>query len=1035
MTAERWQQIKAIFDSAVECDPAARAEFLRQRCGSDRELQREVESLLASDAASTNILRSPIMGATDMLAPPVHAATLLLKDRYEVERELGRGGMSVVYLARDRQLLAKRVVVKVLLDETSQDPWIRQKFQQEMEAMARIDHPGVVGVLDTGLTAEGQRFLVMQYIDGVTLRSAIEPGGMNFVRAAGVIHQIGQALAAAHEKGVWHRDLKPENIMLQRLGGEDHVKLIDFGIAGIQNSQFTGEKTKVAGSLSYMAPEQFAGSPCAASDTYALGVVAYEILTGKQPFPSSSLEHLVKERQTQCEPARQRRPELSEAAERSIRQAMSFRPEDRQTTVREFSEELYHALTGTVGVRETTRKASPSGTVEIAHVLFTDLVGYSLLPMDQQKKYLAELQEIVRDAPQFRAAEAAGDIISLPTGDGMALAFFGDPTASAQCALEVAAALKGKPHLKLRMGIHGGPVYRMADVNANANLAGGGINMAQRVMDCGDAGHILLSKSTADVLLQFSQWAPYLTDLGECTVKHGVKIHLCSLATPELGNRERPRKLGAVAKPRAKTPMVAVLAVLVAAAAAGAFWLGRGGRSFQPGQDKPSIAVLPFLDLSPEKDQAYFSDGVAEELLNALSKIPGLRVAGRTSSFQFRDAREDFSVIAKKLHVSTILEGSVRKQANRVRITTQLIKTADGFNLWSDTYERDMTDIFGVEEEIAHAVIGSLKITLLGNNAGPQSKKPNPEAYNAYLQGRYFFRQSNKASFEKSVDYFQQAIRLDPFYAPAWAALAKSFYAQADLGYIPDRDGYQKAREAGEQALQLDPNLGEAHAALGWIAMHSDWNWAFADASYKRALELDPENVTVISAAGVLSAILGRLNEAIARQRRASEIDPLNSVVYRNIGLFSYYAGRQQEAIAAINKALELAPEAAVAHSLLGQIYLALAQPQEGLAEMEREKDPELRLQGLALAYQALGRKKESDRSVTELVSKFADDPYVISEVYAFQGEKDRAFEWLEKAYAARDSGLTEIKGDPLLKNLEHDPRYAALLKEMRLPL
>jgi serine/threonine protein kinase len=270
--------------------------------------------------------------------------TVVWKDRYEIERPLGRGGMSAVYLAKDRQLLSKYVVIKVLLEEMSEDEWVRQKFQQEMEALARIDHPGVVGVLDTGQTPEGKQFLVMQYVDGETLRQVLDHGPMDFARSAAIVRQVGQALAAAHEKGVWHRDLKPENIMLQRSGGEDYVKLIDFGIAGIQNSQFAGAATKVAGTLTYMAPEQFMGNPCAASDTYALGVVAYEMLTGKKPFSSDTMAHLVQEQRT-WDPPRQLRPEIPEAAERAVIKALSFRPEARQTSVRDFAEQFASSLT------------------------------------------------------------------------------------------------------------------------------------------------------------------------------------------------------------------------------------------------------------------------------------------------------------------------------------------------------------------------------------------------------------------------------------------------------------------------------------------------------------------------------------------------------------------------------------------------------------------------------------------------------------------------------------------------------------------
>jgi class 3 adenylate cyclase/tRNA A-37 threonylcarbamoyl transferase component Bud32 len=493
----------------------------------------------------------------------------LWKDRYEIERPLGRGGMGAVYLAKDRQLLCKYVVIKVLLEGAGQDEWVRHKFHQEMEALARIDHPGVVGVLDSGESPDGKQFLVMQYVEGEPLRAVMERGPVPLPQVGAIVRQIAQALAAAHEKGVWHRDLKPENIMLQRSGNDDYVKLIDFGIAGIQNSLFSGATTKVAGTLSYMAPEQFAGNPCAASDTYALAVVACEMLTGRSPFAENSMTHLVQEDLTRATP-RQTRPDLPEAAERVLLKGLSFRPEARQSSVREFGEDLFTALTG----GQPARRNAPARDLELAHVLFTDLVGYSLLPMDLQKQYLGELQKLVRESPRFRAAERDGEVLSLPTGDGMALVFFGDPVAPARCALEIGAALRVLPHLKLRMGIHSGPVYRVADVNANANVAGGGINIAQRVMDCGDAGHILVSKAVADVLSQLSEWTPRLCDLGEHAVKHGVKVHIFNLATADAGNAVRPAKLApvvaaAVSKPKGKLLGVAAAVVLLAGGTAG----------------------------------------------------------------------------------------------------------------------------------------------------------------------------------------------------------------------------------------------------------------------------------------------------------------------------------------------------------------------------------------------------------------------------------------------------------------------------------
>ena len=389
-----------------------------------------------------------------------------------------------------------------------------------------------------------------------------------------------------------------------------------------------------------------------------------------------------------------------------------------------------------------------------------------------------------------------------------------------------------------------------------------------------------------------------------------------------------------------------------------------------------------------------------------------------------------------KLNVRSILEGSVRKDANRVRITVQLINVEDGFHLWSETYDRKVDDIFAVQEEIARSVAGSLKVALLGRNtATPSAQGKNADAYNAYLQGRYFYERSSKENFEKAIAYYERAIKLDPGYALAWAGLAEAHSRQADWAYVPVEQGYQKAREAAERALALDSNLAEAHAAMGGIKNFYDWDWTGADASFQRALALEPGNATVVRGAALLAATLGRFEEAMALERRAATLDPLNTQTHVMLGLAAYYAGRQEETVVALKKALELDPERQYVHNLLGQVYLAQSHPQDALAEMEREPDLNWRLHGLALAYHGLGRKKESDAALAECVAKYhAGMAFQIAEVHAYRGEANLAFEWLERAYAQRDGGLAWMKGDPLLKSLERDPRYAAFLKKMRLP-
>jgi TolB-like protein/Tfp pilus assembly protein PilF/predicted Ser/Thr protein kinase len=480
---------------------------------------------------------------------------------------------------------------------------------------------------------------------------------------------------------------------------------------------------------------------------------------------------------------------------------------------------------------------------------------------------------------------------------------------------------------------------------------------------------------------------------------------------------------------------VAALTLALAAVA----WWGRDAvsRGLRAGTaaETASVAVLPFVNMSGDPENEYFSDGLAEELLNVLTRIPELRVAGRTSSFQFKGKNEDLRVIGQKLNVGAILEGSVRKAGRHVRITAQLVKAADGFHLWSETYDRELDDIFAVQDDLAQSVASALKVKLLGAHRAPAAPSGNAEAYNLYLQGKYFGGRRSPESLEKAISYHERALKLDPGYALAWVGLATAHSNQAAEGIVAPDDAYRKARAEVAKALELDPNLAQAHATMGWILRSYDWDWSGADAAYGRALALDPGSIAANNGKAVLAATLGRVEEATRLLRRAVDLDPLSPVSHNNLGVVSWSGGQLDEAGAAFRKVLELNPEYPSAHLKLGRIHLLGSNPEAALQEINQEKAPAWRRYGLALAYHALGRKSEADAALGELVEKDKESSaFHIAEVHAFRGETDEAFEWLERAYVQRDIRLTEMKGDPLLRRLESDPRHPAFLKKMRLP-
>ncbi len=546
----------------------------------------------------------------------------LLDGRYLVKRKLGQGGFGVVYLASDEKVMSRPVVVKCLHDAETDQEWSIRKFKQEMEALARLDHPSIVGVLDSGELSDGKPYIVMQYIDGSSLRTMITPEGMGFRRAANIIRQIGRALSAAHDRGILHRDLKPENIMIQQLGGDDEqVKIIDFGIAKVKNSLVSTSTVgdRAVGTIAYMSPEQLsAGRVTPASDVYCFAVIAYEILTGRRPAnPESAYQLLEMQRSGVRVKPIDLRPGLPEAAQTVLLKALSFDAGDRHQLARDFADQLaglltdeeqsfpgVHAAAPTIRDPDLTVQAQePAAAPETAHVLFMDIVGYSKLLIDQQSACMKTLQGIVANTEDFGRAQRSDQLIRLPTGDGIALVYFGDPEAPVRCALEISRALKDCPEFELRMGIHSGLVYRMADINTNMNVAGGGINIAQRVMDCGDAGHILVSKRVADDLGQLARWSPLLHDLGETEVKHGVRVNLFNLASDEVGNAEVPTKLKpAPAEVSSKRLWVIAAGVIAVTLIGAAIW-----SAVKPRNDPAALVTPPAVAPSaPEQSLTYW---------------------------------------------------------------------------------------------------------------------------------------------------------------------------------------------------------------------------------------------------------------------------------------------------------------------------------------------------------------------------------------------------------------------------------------------
>ncbi len=442
-----------------------------------------------------------------------------------------------------------------------------------------------------------------------------------------------------------------------------------------------------------------------------------------------------------------------------------------------------------------------------------------------------------------------------------------------------------------------------------------------------------------------------------------------------------------------------------------------------------SIAVLPFVNMSEDKANEYFSDGISEELLNLLSKVPQLQVAARTSSVSFKGKQIEIPEIARKLHVANVLEGSVRKSGDQLRITAKLIRAAEGYNLWSETYDRKLDDIFKIQDEIAGEVVKQLKVILLG--AAPTVRETDPKAYTLYLQAVQVGRQGTPEAYTQSDALFRQVLEIDPRYAPAWHELTRNFINKANAGLLPNSEGYARAREAEEKALSIDPNYAPAHAGLGRIAMANN-DFVSAAKHFERALALDPNDINVLRNSATFLQSLGRLQEALALNEAIVRRDPVNLLALNNLGVAQQSTKQFDAAIASFRSVLSLNPGSGGAHSWMCEAMLLKGDAPAALAEIEQEKSEVWRLIGLPMAYHALGRKTEADAALATLIAKDETwGPYNIAYIYAFRGDADKAFEWLDKAVQYQDPGLLGIVGENLFDNIHSDPRWLPFLRKI----
>jgi serine/threonine protein kinase/TolB-like protein/Flp pilus assembly protein TadD len=967
---------------------------------------------------------------------------------YTIISPLGSGGMGIVYKARDNRL-KRTVALKFLPPELTRDRDAKKRFINEARAASNLDHVNICTIYEVDETTDENCFIAMSYCEGVPLNEIIKQGPLEFSKITDISTQIARGLSCAHKSKVIHRDIKPANIMVDRAG---KVKIVDFGLAKLIGQTKITRDSITMGTVAYMSPEQAEGrSVDHRCDIWSLGIVIYEMLTGETPFKGdyaqAVLYSIINDQPESVSRMRQGVPGKLESL---VNKCLAKNKCERYQSVNEILAELDQFRSEDTS--NYIQKKSPDRAEKLerglAAIMFTDMVGYSRLAQENEElslNLLEEHRQILRTCfKNFKGKEIE------TIGDAFFVEF-GSSTESVKCAIDIQKQLRerntavpNQKKIQVRIGIHVGDV-----IHDGKQVVGDGVNIAARLEPLAEPGGICISE---DVARQ---------------VHNKIKLPLKKLRHSKLKNIQLPIQIFKVILPwdlknlaytqrlylglkRSKTSRLLVftsfLAIAILVVYLTVFFPDYANNIAGEPENlfiHNRIAVLPFTSMSNDPENEYFSDGLTEELITALARIKGLRVIARTSVMQYKNTLKSITEIARDLNIAMVIEGSVRVQSDRVRITVQLINARNEEHLWAQNYDRKLRDIFTIQDDISSKVAQKMKIILNSEEKERLSRKPtkNIDAYNLYLKGRYFWNKRMPQDIIKALTYFKQATEKDTNFALAYSGMADSYHFMASYGLLPPKDAFTQAKVAAQEALRINPNLPEAHASMAAIHLLFDWDWNNSEKEFISAIALDSNNVTTHLWYALLCCVNGKTDLAIQKINKALEIDPVSAIAQTDLGQIQYFNRQYEQAIGSFNKSLQLDSTYVYTYAYLGLVYIKTGRIKEAINSFQKavtitqHQDPAT-LAGLACAY-AVSGEEEKTRILLSNLDTLAQycyiHPFYYAGIYVGLGEYQTALSWLEKGYRERSEWMVYLNIEHLMEPIQNKPRFKQLVRKIGL--